>query len=327
MTSARCFVIQPFGMKKVGSSIHDNDKVYESLKKLEKLLPNFPIEIFRGDTEKVERDNLHSHVSDCINKSHFCIADFTGQNPNVLYETGYARGQKQKVIIITQNMDDIPTDLKGVIAVQYSMSNLGVLANDVQHHLDRVKGSVHKKLHDELERVPYISRRDDALIRSKIRGAKTRIDILQTNLTTLNYGFMDEIVAAVKAHSELELRILTLDPQSIFVNFRAQQLETDVRVFRNELTAALDAVLLKLGTIGGQVRVKLYDDFPAQIAFFFDQEIMACVVSAMGRSRDNCAFLVNQSQPGAQKSFVEHFEHLWNKKSVPVQRAFNESQP
>jgi len=178
MNHARCFVIQPFGKKKIGANTQDNDKVYEALKKLEKLSPEFPIEIFRGDTEKVARENLNSHVSGCINKSDFCIADFTGQNPNVLYETGYARGKEKKVLIITQNLDDIPSDIKGVIAISYNMSNLNVLANDVHHHLDRVKDSPDKRLHNELEQVPYISRRDDDLIKSKIRGAKTRIDIL-----------------------------------------------------------------------------------------------------------------------------------------------------
>lgn len=35
----------------------------------------------------------------------------------------------------------------------------------------------------------------------------------------------------------------------------------------------------------------------------------------LNRSRENCAFLVNNQMPGAQKSFIEHFDVLWNLKA------------
>ena len=48
-----------------------------------------------------------------ISESEFIIADLTDKNPNVFYELGIAHQLRKKVIIITQNENDIPADLKG----------------------------------------------------------------------------------------------------------------------------------------------------------------------------------------------------------------------
>jgi hypothetical protein len=47
-----------------------------------------------------------------ISKSDIVIADLTGKNPNVFYETGYAHALGKRVILLTQKANDIPFDLK-----------------------------------------------------------------------------------------------------------------------------------------------------------------------------------------------------------------------
>jgi len=132
---------------------------------------------------------------------------------------------------------------------------------------------------------------------------------------------MTELLSALRSNPTLRLRILTLDPQSIFVNFRGQQLgfRENISLYRGELEAALKGVHFQLRSFGERAQIRIYDDFPTQIGFYFDDEIYACVVSATGRARDNCAFLLSSSIPGAQESFVRHFDYLWddkNQKSV-----------
>ncbi len=319
---ARCFVIQPFGKKSTDNKdapTVDNDKVFEMLKTLERIQPNFRLEVYRGDTEEVKRENLHSHVSDCIKTSHFCIADLTGQNPNVLYEAGVARGYGRKVIIICQDKSDIPSDLEGSIFVVYTPGRLGNLPSDIQQHFARVQEIIEEfKEHGELGSVRYLPNRKNDLIKSKIAKAKNRIDILQTNLCVLAKGFKDDVKSTLDKTEGLKVRILTLDPQSIFVNHRAQQLDLDIKEFRQELEDSLDNVKEYFSNYGDRVRIKIYDDFPVQITFCFDQEIISCVVSSTGKSRDNCAFIVPDNMPGAQGSFFEHFGRLWSLKSKGI---------
>lgn len=66
--------------------------------------------------ERVDEQIFHERILDRIYnqiaKADILIADMTGRNANVFYEVGYAHGLGKKVILLTQNSDDIPFDLK-----------------------------------------------------------------------------------------------------------------------------------------------------------------------------------------------------------------------
>lgn len=47
-----------------------------------------------------------------ISKAGIIVADMTGRNPNVFYEVGYAHALGKITLLLTQNADDIPFDLK-----------------------------------------------------------------------------------------------------------------------------------------------------------------------------------------------------------------------
>jgi hypothetical protein len=47
-----------------------------------------------------------------ITKADLIVSDMTGRNPNVFYETGYAHALGKKVVLLTQQSEDIPFDLQ-----------------------------------------------------------------------------------------------------------------------------------------------------------------------------------------------------------------------
>ena len=55
-----------------------------------------------------------------IATSSLVICDITGRNPNVLYETGIAHAVNVDVVLITQNDDDVPSDLQHIRNLRYS---------------------------------------------------------------------------------------------------------------------------------------------------------------------------------------------------------------
>jgi hypothetical protein len=68
---------------------------------------------------KCERaDNVWEHATiiqdifSLIFRSRIVIVDFTGKNPNVMYETGIAHTLGKVVIPITQSIDDVPFDIR-----------------------------------------------------------------------------------------------------------------------------------------------------------------------------------------------------------------------
>jgi hypothetical protein len=62
--------------------------------------------------EQIFVENILERVYNQIAKADIIISEMTGRNPNVFYETGYAHALKKQVILLTQNADDIPFDLK-----------------------------------------------------------------------------------------------------------------------------------------------------------------------------------------------------------------------
>jgi hypothetical protein len=59
-----------------------------------------------GSTSIIE--DIQSHIREAA----VVIADLTGKNPNVMYELGYADAFGKTVIIITQDMEDVPFDVR-----------------------------------------------------------------------------------------------------------------------------------------------------------------------------------------------------------------------
>ena len=66
---------------------------------------------------------IATHIMDDIIgllwRSTVVIADLTGKNANVFYETGIAHTLGREVIQITQSMDDVPFDLRSIRTVAY----------------------------------------------------------------------------------------------------------------------------------------------------------------------------------------------------------------
>jgi hypothetical protein len=59
-------------------------------------------------------------VATRIQDAAYLIADLTGKNPNVFYELGYAHALNKSVILITQQINDVPFDLRHQRIISYS---------------------------------------------------------------------------------------------------------------------------------------------------------------------------------------------------------------
>jgi len=62
--------------------------------------------------EQIFTENIVGRILNQIAKADIIVADMSGQNANVFYETGYAHALGKTVILLTKNTDDIPFDLK-----------------------------------------------------------------------------------------------------------------------------------------------------------------------------------------------------------------------
>lgn len=72
--------------------------------------------------EQTFEGSILSRIYNQIEKADLIIADLSNKNPNVFYETGYAHALNKNVILLTQNSDDIPFDLKHYPHVIYEQN-------------------------------------------------------------------------------------------------------------------------------------------------------------------------------------------------------------
>lgn len=121
-----CFVIMPFTDKL--------DPIYESI--IKPVLKELKYNPLRAD-EIFTSKPIINDIWQNIKKSKFLIADLTDRNPNVFYELGFAHALSKKVILLTQNLSDIPFDLRHyrIIVYQDSISGSDKLKNTLKEFI------------------------------------------------------------------------------------------------------------------------------------------------------------------------------------------------
>jgi hypothetical protein len=82
--------------------------------------------------------SIVSDIWNAIYSSRIVIADCTGRNPNVFYEIGIAHTIGKPTILISQDIEDVPFDLRHIRSIVYQYTPRGM-------------GSFNKTLHKALE--------------------------------------------------------------------------------------------------------------------------------------------------------------------------------
>ena len=89
-----------------------------------------------------ENPAIIQDVVSLIDRSRVVVCDCTGRNPNVFYEAGIAHTLGREVILITQNGQDIPFDLRHLRYIQYlnNAEGRGDLTAALQDRMQTILG-------------------------------------------------------------------------------------------------------------------------------------------------------------------------------------------
>jgi hypothetical protein len=109
------FVLMPFDVGIRPIYLHHIQKVAGSLN----------LVAMRAD-DFFDANHVMSDVWRGIYSSRVVIADCTGRNPNVFYEIGVAHTLGRPVILITQNAEDVPFDLRHIRFIHYQYTPPGM---------------------------------------------------------------------------------------------------------------------------------------------------------------------------------------------------------
>ena len=74
--------------------------------------------VYRAD-DIISQSNILEDIVKGIVKSDIIVADLTDSNPNVYYELGIAHALQKKVVLLTQDIDELPFDLRSYRVIAY----------------------------------------------------------------------------------------------------------------------------------------------------------------------------------------------------------------
>ncbi|WP_153144675.1 hypothetical protein [Dechloromonas sp. H13] len=182
-----CFVLMPFDRK--------FDDVYEF--GIRGACEDASVYCERVD-EQIFPGSMLDRIYNQISTADLLVADMTGRNPNVFYEVGYAHSQGKNVILLTQQADDIPFDLRHFPHVVY-----GGQIKDLRRELaPRVKHFAYEAIDGELEQIGLevfvgnVSLDQDGL-EVAVPASNPRLSLTVFNRSTKTYESDDYSVAVI----------------------------------------------------------------------------------------------------------------------------------
>jgi hypothetical protein len=109
------FVLMPFSS--------DMTPVYQD--HIRKVAKQMRLSIARAD-DLFTTHSIMDDVWSSIASAKVIIADCTGRNPNVFYELGIAHAIGKPVVLIAQNSEDVPSDLRHIRYLKYALTPRGM---------------------------------------------------------------------------------------------------------------------------------------------------------------------------------------------------------
>jgi len=99
----------------------------------------------RADKE-LRPGDIITQVIEALSDADIVIADLTGKNPNVFYELGVRHALRNNTVLIAQDIQDIPFDLRGLrtICYQYEPESLLALRSRLQETLSQMISTVNQ---------------------------------------------------------------------------------------------------------------------------------------------------------------------------------------
>ena len=111
-TKPRAFVIQPF------------DKSFEGIYDLIRSAAAIAgVDVLRADSMAASGRTIAEDIQGAIQSASLVIADITNDNPNVMYEVGFAQAQGKPVLLVAASSRAIPFDMAGFRVSIYDISS------------------------------------------------------------------------------------------------------------------------------------------------------------------------------------------------------------
>jgi nucleoside 2-deoxyribosyltransferase len=119
-----------------------------------------------------------------IKDADLVIADLTGLNPNVMYELGVRHSLKRGTIMLTQNFNDFPSDLRDYMTVVYKYSdNIHEQPQNFENFKRDLHGNIQQLINSSKTDSPvldYVDKKDFFHNEQEVRALKESVILLNS---------------------------------------------------------------------------------------------------------------------------------------------------
>lgn len=320
MSKINCFMMMQFNGE-------HQDRIFEEVTNTINRVnaaKEYSIEVNRADLGiPLSISSIEEHLKTFIDNCDFAIAEISQLNPNVMFEMGYAIGIDKPVIIMVQEDVTVPADFSGRLFFQYKIDELNLIPQRLQGF---IKSAIEAKIVQKQKSkylVQAYANRSFSDMKERTKEAEKSIAVLTTNLNSfVDSGLLKIVKKRMVENVNLEVKILTLDPESDFAAHRARQLKTSIRFFREQLRKSLETTSSTFSDFPNRCSIATFDEFPPQITFRIDDTVYSSVVSSNQQSRNNLLLRFNEEYSGVQESILSHFDTVWGR-STSFQRIYD----
>lgn len=215
-----CFVISPIGRE--GTKEHTEFK--ETLEYVIKPAieeSEYKYSVIRADD--INRSgSFIKDILDSIYAAHIVIADLTGQNPNVFYELGVRHSLRPRTILIAQNLEDIPSDLREYRTIIYNTSAKGAASfkKRIRDFLKEISKEPERPDNPVLDRLGSITENMLAQVENENASLRSQLSKLLSGKLPKTTGESErQSSIAVRKRFERILNLRNAEQQSILGAF------------------------------------------------------------------------------------------------------------
>ena len=226
MGKAKVFVIMPFD--------EDFLELYNKLR--EDFKDNFE---FTNAGDLDNQQNILQDIVEGIYKADVIIADLTGLNPNVFYELGLAHAMNKKVVIITQDISELPFDIKSYRVNEYSLkfNKIIYLEDELEKLLfGAINGDI-KYGNPVLDYIPnYFKNNSEVLVDSPKANIENSDDMdnCSTEESKGEKGFFDFIVEIEENSEKMNKEIINMSNEMNDMNSSIEEVSNEIEQVKDK---------------------------------------------------------------------------------------------
>ena len=254
--------------------------------------------------ERIHSKSILRQTYMAIEEADLVVADMTGRNANVFYEVGYAHAKNKEVVLLTQDVDDIPFDLKHYLHIIYNWQGIPSLKEKLRKH---IRGILKITREPKKSLVALRTRGDIPKIRDQIENVK-QISILAVT----GRQFMEPPLRNIYKQPGIKLEVVLANPEDEALKVWARQFETGSRIIREEIRDSI-AFFCRLPDI----TIKFMSHFVpfSMLATDSDKDEGSIVVAFHTYKQDSSdrpyIHLTPSTTPFWYKRFKDQFYGIW----------------